>query len=92
MWRVGKKMPEKYGIEGDLRAALYQEVDLFVHALNGREFMGGSKPNLADLAVFGVLRAVQGTPTYTDVLAHTGVGPWLMRMTVAVGDSSRMPS
>lgn len=63
---------------GDLRAALYKEVDGFVAALHGRDFMGGSSPNLADLSAYGVLKAVQGTPTYNDVVLNTKVGGWGM--------------
>ena len=90
MWRVGKGMPAKYGIDGDLRAALYREVDALVDALAGRDFLGGAAPNLADLSAFGVLRAVQGTPTYNDVVLHTRVGPWLARMSAAVGESAEV--
>lgn len=60
---------------GDLRAALYKEVDSFVAALGSRDFLGGSAPNLADLSAFGVLRAVAGTPTYNDVVLNTKVRP-----------------
>lgn len=69
---------------------LYADVEAFVEALGGRDFLGGSSPNLADLAVFGVLRAVQGTDTYNDVMAHTRIGPWVVRMTLAVGPSARV--
>lgn len=42
-------------------------------ALQGRPFMGGSQPDLADLAVFGVIRAVTGTDTFNDLMqASTG--------------------
>ncbi|KAJ6735346.1 PROSTAGLANDIN E SYNTHASE 2-RELATED [Salix purpurea] len=49
---VSKNLKKKYNIT-DERAALYEAVETWVDALNGREFLGGSKPNLADLAVFG---------------------------------------
>lgn len=90
MWRVGKGMPAKYKIEGDLRQALYREVDSFVDALNGRDFMGGVRPNLADLSAYGVLTAVAGTPTYNDIVVNTKVGPWLARMALAVGESAEV--
>jgi hypothetical protein len=59
---------------GDLRTALYSDVDSFVDALHGRDFLGGASPNLADLSMFGVLRAVAGTPAYNDVVVNTKVG------------------
>jgi glutathione S-transferase len=58
---------------GDLRSALYADVDAFVSALRGRDFLGGPSPNLADLSMFGVLRAVAGTPAYNDVVLNTKV-------------------
>eukprot|EP00877_Chromochloris_zofingiensis_P002743 jgi/Chrzof1/1246/Cz01g46060.t1 len=91
MWQIGKRMPKKYGIEGDLREALYNDVDSFIEAVGDRKFIGGDEPNLADLAVYGVLKAVQGTDTYNDVIVNTKVGPWLVRVTLAVGDTARIP-
>jgi microsomal prostaglandin-E synthase 2 len=88
MWQIGKRMPKKYSIVGDLREALYSDLDSFVEAVGHRKFMGGDVPNLADLGVYGVLKAVQGTDTYNDVVVHTSIGPWLVRMSMAVGESS----
>ena len=46
-------------------------------ALGGRPFLGGSQPDLADLAVFGVVRAVTGTDTFNDLM-QVGCGMrWL---------------
>ncbi|KAF8034292.1 hypothetical protein BT93_C0551 [Corymbia citriodora subsp. variegata] len=50
MYFVSKNLKKKYNIT-DERAALYDAAETWVDALNGREFLGGSKPNLADLAV-----------------------------------------
>jgi microsomal prostaglandin-E synthase 2 len=49
MWQVGKKMPKKYNIDGDLREALYASCNEFVEAMEGKPFMGGLKPDLSDL-------------------------------------------
>lgn len=90
MWRIGAGMPKKYGIEGDLRQAMYAACNDFVDALGGRKFMGGSAPNLADLSMFGVLRAVETTPAVQDALTHSKIGPWFQAMAAAVGPSSRV--
>jgi microsomal prostaglandin-E synthase 2 len=90
MWQIGKRMPKKYDIHGDLRQALYGDINEFLTAIGSRDFMGGSKPNLADLAVYGVLKAIQGTNTYNDVIVNTDIGPWLVRMTIAVGESQEV--
>lgn len=49
-------LKKKYGIE-DEREDLYAAVNDFVSAVGARKFLGGDKPNLADTATFGVLRA-----------------------------------
>ena len=74
----------------DERQALYEEVGNWTAALGSRKFMGGEQPNLADLAFFGVLRAVKGFDTHRDVMEHTTLRPWFERMEAAVGPSSRL--
>lgn len=55
----------------------------------GREFMSGaSKPGLADLALYGALRSMEGLDTLTDVIANTRIQLWYERMTAAVGPTS----
>jgi len=43
-------------------------------AVGKNAFCGGAAPNLADVAVFGVLRAVKTFETFTDVMANTPAG------------------
>lgn len=63
----------------------------FVDAIGPkRAFMGGDKPNLADLAVYGVLKAVEKTPTYEDALANSKIRPWVERTAAAIGGSARV--
>jgi microsomal prostaglandin-E synthase 2 len=51
---------------------------------------GGSKPNLADLAVFGVLRPIRYLRAGKDMTENTKIGEWYDRMETAVGDASRI--
>ncbi|EFJ44640.1 hypothetical protein VOLCADRAFT_82699 [Volvox carteri f. nagariensis] len=92
MWQVGKRMPAKYGIEGDLRMALYDVANDFAdNALRGRRFAGGDvAPNLADLAAFGVIRAVRQTGAFRDMMANTRLAPWYAAMEGMVGESARI--
>lgn len=62
MYLVGKRVASKHGYDPkDLRGALYQRVRKWTdEGLAGRPFCGGEEPDLADLAVFGVLRAIEG--------------------------------
>ncbi|KAF9618420.1 hypothetical protein IFM89_001143 [Coptis chinensis] len=89
MYFVSKKLKKKYNIN-DERASLYEAAETWVDALNGREFLGGSKPNLADLAVFGVLRPIRYLRSGKDMVEHTRIGEWYTRMETAVGESSRI--
>ena len=52
--------------------------------------MGGKLPNLADLAAFGVIRAVQNTDTFYDLLEHSKIKPWWFRMVEVVGESAQI--
>ncbi|XP_051150827.1 uncharacterized protein LOC127265170 [Andrographis paniculata] len=89
MYFVSKKLKKKYNIT-DERAALYEAAETWVDALNGRDFLGGSKPNLADLAVYGVLRPIRYLKSGKDMVEHTRIGNWYARMENAVGESSRI--
>mmetsp|Transcript_27962 Transcript_27962/g.38656 ORF Transcript_27962/g.38656 Transcript_27962/m.38656 type:complete len:365 (-) Transcript_27962:214-1308(-) len=80
-------LKKRHNIEEE-RPALYDCLAEFAEALGQRSFMGGeSKPNLADLAVFGVIRAVKGMDTFTDIMANTSVKPWYDRMDALVGET-----
>ncbi|CAN1824611.1 Prostaglandin E synthase 2 [Linum perenne] len=74
MYFVAKKLKKKYNIT-DERAALYE---------------GGTRPNLADLAVFGVLRPIRYLKSGRDMVEHTRIGEWYSRMEGAVGEPSRI--
>eukprot|EP01026_Neomeris_dumetosa_P052324 TRINITY_DN4626_c0_g1_i4.p3 TRINITY_DN4626_c0_g1~~TRINITY_DN4626_c0_g1_i4.p3 ORF type:complete len:359 (-),score=74.18 TRINITY_DN4626_c0_g1_i4:123-1199(-) len=90
MYSVGRGMPKKYNIEGDLRQNLYSDADEFVKAIGERQFMGGKEPGLADLAVFGVIRAITGTDTFNDLMKNSNILPWYERMREKVGESSEV--
>lgn len=51
---------------------------------------GGSKPNLADLAVFGVLRPIRYLKAGKDMVENTDIGEWYQRMEAAIGESARV--
>ncbi|KAJ0969922.1 hypothetical protein J5N97_022799 [Dioscorea zingiberensis] len=89
MYLVSKKLKKKHNIT-DERAALYEAAETWTKALNGRDFLGGSKPNLADLAVFGVLRPIRYLRSGKDMVDNTSIGDWYQRMETVVGESSRI--
>jgi microsomal prostaglandin-E synthase 2 len=79
----------RHGIT-DERAALYAAVGDWLGAVGPRDFHGGGAPDLADLAVFGVLRSVEGLDTFGDTMANTEVAAWYDRMRSAVGPPARV--
>ncbi|XP_074279103.1 uncharacterized protein LOC141604585 [Silene latifolia] len=89
MYFVAKKLKKKYNIT-DERGALYQAAETWVDALKDRPFLGGSKPNLADLAVFGVLRPIRYLQSGKDMMEKTRIGDWYSRMEEMVGESCRV--
>ncbi|KAK8551763.1 hypothetical protein V6N13_120197 [Hibiscus sabdariffa] len=89
MYFVSKKLKKKHNIT-DERAALYEAAETWVDALEGRHYLGGSKPNLADLAVFGVLRPIRYLTSGKDMVEHTRIGEWYSRMENTVGESARI--
>ncbi|KAI3464808.1 hypothetical protein Pfo_021471 [Paulownia fortunei] len=89
MYFVSKKLKKKYNIT-DERTALYEAAETWVDALKGRDFLGGAKPNLADLAVYGVLRPIRYLKSGRDMVENTRIGDWYSRMETAVGLPSRI--
>eukprot|EP00249_Psilotum_nudum_P009819 c22174_g1_i1 orf=300-1295(+) len=88
MYFIAKRLKKRHNI-ADERTALYEAAEQWMQALNNRTFMGGSKPNLADLAAFGVLRPIKHLQAGKDMMASTSIGSWYSRMEAAVGTSSR---
>ncbi|CAI5479130.1 unnamed protein product [Closterium sp. Yama58-4] len=89
MYMIGKKLKKKHGI-ADERTDLYTAADEWVAALGDRKFLGGETPNLADLAVFGVLRPIRHLTAGRDMVATSSIGPWYERMEQHVGASARI--
>ncbi|EXB60646.1 Prostaglandin E synthase 2 [Morus notabilis] len=89
MYFVSKKLKKRHNIT-DERAAFYEAVETWVDALKGRQFLGGSSPNLADISVFGVLRPIRHLQSGRDMVSNTRIGEWYNRMEGAVGESSRI--
>ncbi|KAL8240080.1 hypothetical protein R6Q59_013435 [Mikania micrantha] len=79
MYFVTKKLKKRHNI-ADERGALYDAADTWVNALKDRQYLGGSKPNLADLSVFGVLRPIRYLKSGKDMVENTRIGEWFTRM------------
>ena len=78
------KIKQKYGIV-DERAALMERLAAWEAELGDRPFRGGDRPDLGDVAVFGVLGAVEGLPAREDVVERSPkVGAWIDRVDAAL--------
>ena len=81
------KIKAKYGIE-DERAELFERVDEWAAELQASEGVfrsGGDAPDLADVSVYGVLRAAAGLPLYDEIAERGGLRGWLAAMDHVTG-------
>ncbi|KAK4303366.1 hypothetical protein Pmani_009849 [Petrolisthes manimaculis] len=86
MYLIGKNLKRRHQLKDDVRQSFYEETNVFLKALKkkGTNFLGGDKPNLADLAVFGVLTAVEGCEAFQDVRVNTKISQWFNSMSECV--------
>lgn len=72
----------------DLRTVFHQQVERYVREVDlsdKKPFHGGSKPDLADLDVYGVLQSIRGHAIYEDLVQSTSIGSWVGRMDAVIG-------
>ncbi|XP_075434708.1 prostaglandin E synthase 2 [Ascaphus truei] len=89
MFLIGKRLKSRHNLQDDVRQDLYKAANDWVAAVGKhREFLGGSQPNLADLAVYGVLRVTEGLESFDDMMSNTKIRPWYQRMKAAVQEAA----
>lgn len=78
MWLISKRLKRRHRLKDDVRQSLYDEVNKWLRAIKkrGGTFMGGEKPNLSDLAVYGILKSIEGCNAFEDTLNNTNLKPW----------------
>lgn len=91
MYIISKRLKSRHHLQDDVRVDLYEAANKWVTAVGkDRPFMGGQKPNLADLAVYGVLRVMEGLEAFDDLMRHSHIQPWYLRMERAIKEASSM--
>lgn len=89
MYFVGKKIKKKYEIE-DERVAIHEAVREWTSAIRdgGGKFLDGrDKPGVADLSVYGVLRAIQTFDTFKELREkNPALAEWFDETKEAVGE------
>ncbi|KAJ8286458.1 hypothetical protein GJAV_G00039470 [Gymnothorax javanicus] len=85
MFFFSKLLKFRHRLQDDVREDLYRAVNEWVVAIGRkRKYMGGPQPNLADLAVYGVLRVMEGLKSFDDIMENTKVKAWYQRVEKAV--------
>ncbi|XP_004677347.1 PREDICTED: prostaglandin E synthase 2 isoform X1 [Condylura cristata] len=88
MYIISKRLKSRHHLQDDVREDLYEAADKWVAAVGkDRPFMGGQKPNLADLAVYGVLRVMEGLEAFDDLMRHSRIQPWYLRVAKAIAEA-----
>jgi len=82
MTMVAKKSAKSQGISDPEKHLEKCLVDWEI-ALGKEEFLGGKKPNGADLAVFGVLKSVETLPAFGLIKKNHKVRDWFYRVDAA---------
>lgn len=82
MWLIGKQLRTRYHLKDDVRQSFYDELNTWTDAVksHGGIFMGGENPNLSDLAVYGILKSIEGCDAFKDALQNTNIRPWYEAM------------
>ncbi|KAG8512768.1 Prostaglandin E synthase 2 [Galemys pyrenaicus] len=90
MYLISKRLKSRHHLQDDVREDLYEAANKWVAAVGkDRPFMGGQKPNLADLAVYGVLRVMEGLEAFDDLVRHTRIQPWYLRVEKAIAEAAQ---
>ncbi|KAF0286913.1 Prostaglandin E synthase 2 [Amphibalanus amphitrite] len=60
MYGIGKILKRRHNLKSDVRESLYEACDTWTRELRhrGTPFLGGERPNVADVSVYGVLSSI----------------------------------
>lgn len=90
MYVIGKRLKKKYNV-ADEREAIHGAVAEWMGGVRdtGGVFLnGGDRPGVADLSVYGVLKAISTFDTFADIRTRNEeFAQWFDRMKLIVGDS-----
>ncbi|KAG8447947.1 hypothetical protein GDO86_015163 [Hymenochirus boettgeri] len=85
MYFISKRLKRRHNLQDNVRQDLYEAANEWMRAVGKhRKYMGGSQPNLADLAVYGVLRVMEGLESFDDLMENSKIKPWYQRMATVV--------
>lgn len=78
MFMISKRLKKRHNIKENARESLYDAVNDWLSAIKkkGTPFLGGDKPNIADITVFGVLSSIEGCTAFQDLKENTAINTW----------------
>lgn len=78
MWLISKRLKKRHALSDDVRSHIYDALNDWTNELEKKnmKFMGGKKPNLADVSVYGVLNSMEGCQAFKDCLQNTKIADW----------------
>jgi len=82
MTLIAKKTAKSQGIK-DPKKHLDQCLQKWADALDDREYFGGTKPNGADLSIYGVLKSIEGMRGFSLIENTPKVFDWFQRVEAA---------
>lgn len=85
MKMVAKKSAKSQGIANP-QEHLEKCLDKWAKAMGSQNFLGGEKPNGADLAVYGILNSIEEMPAFVFVEANSQVFSWYEALTCLIGE------
>lgn len=80
MYFIGKRLQKRHHLKEDVRESIYDACREWMREVGQKPFRGGEKPDLSDLAVYGMLSAIEGCQTFDDIKKRTKIGEWYTRM------------
>ncbi|KAK6759374.1 hypothetical protein RB195_021141 [Necator americanus] len=85
MWLVAKRLKRRHHID-DERDSMADAFKEWMDAIGpNREYMGGSAPNLADLAMYGAMTSFYGCAAFRELVAEgSPIERWYSKMKTAV--------
>ncbi|KRY88997.1 Epoxide hydrolase 1 [Trichinella pseudospiralis] len=81
MFFVGKQLRKRHKLKSDVRESLYDCCNEWLKAIGpDRKFMGGDRPNLADLAMYGAMVSFEGCHAFKEMMENTKIKDWYYRL------------
>lgn len=92
MYMIGKKLKRRHNVENE-REAMHAAVDAWMGGIRegGGDFVAGrATPGVADLSVYGVMKAIETFDTFDEVRdRNKEFARWFDRVREAIGESSQ---